>query len=147
MLEDRIKTDYIQAMKQKDSFKSETLSFLRAQIKNHLINNRMEALEDKDVIVVLKKQAKQRQESIKQFEEGGRLDLAEKEQKEFDIIQSYLPEEMSDEALTTIVKSVIDETGANSMKEMGKVMKLVIEKSEGRADNKAVSEMVKKLLG
>ncbi len=146
MLEDQIKNDYIKAMKEKDSFRSQTLSFLRAQLKNHLINNRLEKLEESDVIAVLKKQAKQRQESIKQFEEGGRKDLAENENNELTIIKEYLPEEMSAEELSAIVKNVIEETGASTMKDMGAVMKKVLEKAEGRADNKAVSTLVKESL-
>ena len=146
MLEDQIKNDYIKAMKEKDSFRSQTLSFLRAQLKNHLINNRLEKLEESDVIAVLKKQAKQRRESIKQFEEGGRKDLAENENNELNIIKEYLPEEMSAEELSAIVKNVIEETGASTMKDMGAVMKKVLEKAEGRADNKAVSTLVKESL-
>jgi hypothetical protein len=146
MLEAKIKDDYIQAMKAKDSVRSATLSFVRAQLKNYQITQQLDVLEDSHVIAVLKKQAKQRQDSIKQFQDGGRADLAEKEQKELAIIEEYLPEPMSEGELSSIITSVIAEVGAKSMKDMGRVMKQVIEKTDGRADNKTVSILVKQAL-
>ena len=102
-----------------------------------------EDLEDVDVIAVIKKQVKQRQDSIEQFKNGGRPELAEKEQAELDILKGYLPQELSEEELQKIVEAAIEETNAASMKEMGSVMKVVVEKAQGRADNKKVSELVK----
>ncbi len=146
MLEDKIKNDYIGAMKAKNSFRSSTLSFLRAQLKNHLINNQLDKLEDQAVIAVLKKQAKQRQDSIKQFIDGGRKDLAENEEKELLIIKEYLPADMSEKELADLVDNVTKELAASSMKDMGAVMKVVIERAQGRADNKMVSTLVKHVL-
>ena len=88
MLEEKIQEDYVEAMKAKDSFRSGVLSFLRAQMKNVVINEKKESLEDKDVIIVIKKQVKQRQESIEQFKNGGRDDLADKESKELEILKA-----------------------------------------------------------
>ena len=146
MLADQIGKDYIQAMKDKDSFKSATLSFLRAQIKNVMIDKRVDALEDAETIVIIKKQVKQRQDSIEQFQKGGRTELAEKETKESEILKSYLPEEMSEDQVKVVVDEVIKETGANSMKDMGSVMKAVLEKVAGQADGKVVSTLVKDVL-
>lgn len=146
MLQERIDKDYIQAMKARDQLRSSTLSFLRAQLKNVIIDKRIDKLEDADVVTVLKKQIKQRQDSIEQYAKGGRNDLAEKETKELEILKSYLPEELSEDALNAIIKEAIQATNAGSMKEMGLVMKEVGAKTAGRADNKLVSELVKKAL-
>ena len=146
MLQDQISQDYIAAMKAKDTIKSSTLSFLRAQLKNVIIDKRVEKLEDTDVIAVIKKQVKQRQDSIDQYAKGGRQDLVDKESQELNILKSYLPEELSEKEITKIVEEVMGETGAQSMKDMGTVMKAVTEKTAGRADNKLVSTIVKKAL-
>jgi hypothetical protein len=146
MLEEKIGKDYIQAMKSGDKVRSQTLSFLRAQLKNILIDKRIDKLEDEEVIPVIKKQIKQRQESIVQFEKGGRQDLVGKESAELAILREYLPEEMSEAALEEIVTRSIAEAHAVSMKDMGKVMKIVTGKVQGRADNKLVSELVKRAL-
>ncbi|MCA9407706.1 MAG: GatB/YqeY domain-containing protein [Candidatus Omnitrophica bacterium] len=144
MIEERINKEYIEAMKAKQKDRSSTLNFLRAQIKNLRIEKRVEKLEDKDVVAVIKKQVKQRQDSIEQYEKGGRKDLADKEKGELEILKQYLPEEMSAEQLEGIVQEAIKESGAQSMKEMGLVMKVIMPKVEGKADNKMVSELVKK---
>lgn len=146
MLEQKISNDYIQAMKDKDTLKSSVVSFLRAQLKNIHIDKKAEKLEDADVIAVIKKQVKQRQESIAQFEQGGRLDLVEKEKKEMAILQSYLPEAASLEETETAVRQAIEDAKATSIRDMGAVMKAVLAKLEGRADNKIVSDLVKKCL-
>ncbi|MCK5012918.1 MAG: GatB/YqeY domain-containing protein [Candidatus Omnitrophica bacterium] len=146
MLEDQIGKDYIKAMKDRDTVKSSTLSFLRAQMKNVLIEKRAENLKDEEVIAVIKKQAKQRQDSILQYEKGGRQDLAGKEFAELAILKSYLPKEMSEQEIEKFVIEAIEEVQADSMKDMGKVMKIITGKVQGRADNKLVSEFVKRAL-
>lgn len=146
MLAEQINKDYIQAMKDKDALRSSTVSFLRAQIKYAMIEKRVETLPDADVVAVIKKQIKQRQDSIDQYEKGGRADLAAKEQQELAILQAYLPPEMSPAELEPLIAAVIAETGAKGMKDMGAVMKAVGAKVEGRADNRMVSELVKKTL-
>lgn len=145
-LEDKIGQDYVSAMKARDSFRSSVLSFLRAQIKNVKVDKRLEAVPDEDVIGVIKKQAKQRQDSITQFKAGGRVDLADKEEKELVILKSYLPQEMSSERLKVIVEEVIASSGANSIKDMGRVMKDVLARVKGQADNQAVGVLVKERL-
>ncbi|MCA9393795.1 MAG: GatB/YqeY domain-containing protein [Candidatus Omnitrophica bacterium] len=146
MLHDQIDKDYIAAMKAKDKLKSATLNFLRAQLKNVVIEKRVDKLEDSDVVTVLKKQIKQRQDSISQYEKAGRQDLVEQESGELAVLKGYLPEEMSADQIKAIIAGVISETGANSMKDMGTVMKAVQEKTAGNADNKLVSELVKSAL-
>jgi uncharacterized protein YqeY len=146
MLEERISSDYIKAMKSRDSLRSSTLNFLRAQIKNVLIEKKGDKLTDQDVIAVIKKQVKQRQDSIAQYEQGKRQDLADKETAELAILREYLPEEMSEQELVGFVAESINEAQAGSMKDMGKVMKVMAEKVQGRADNKLVSELVKRAL-
>lgn len=147
MLSKKLTADYITAMKAKDSFRVSTINFLRAQIKNVMIDRKIDELDDVEVITIIKKQVKQRQDSIEQFTKGGRKDLADKEQSELEILKEYLPEEMSAEQLEPIVNEAIKEVGATSMKEMGLVMKAVAVKVAGKADNKLVSELVRKALG
>ena len=146
MLEEQLQKDYFQAMKDRDTVKASTVNFLRAQLKNVRIEKRSETLEDKDVVAAIKKQIKQRQESIEQYQKGGRMDLAEKESAEMSILKSYLPEELSEQAVQQFVEQAIRETGAQSMKDMGGVIKSVAAKAQGRADNRIVSELVKKAL-
>lgn len=142
-LEQQIDKDYIQAMKDRDSGRSSALSFLRSQIKYARIELKTEHVPDSDVIAVLKKQIKQRQDSIEQFTQGGRTDLVEKEEKELAILKGYLPAEMSADEIKSIIKETIKATGAVSIKDMGRVMKEAGVKLAGRADNKQVSEFVK----
>jgi hypothetical protein len=145
-LEDKISQDYVRAMKARDSFTSSVLSFLRAQIKNVKVDKRLETIPDEDVISVIKKQAKQRQDSIAQFKAGGRMDLAQKEEKELVILKNYLPPEMSRDQLKNIVEEVIRASGAASIKDMGRVMKDVLGRVAGQADNQTVSVLVKERL-
>ena len=145
-LEDKISQDYVQAMKGRDTLRSSTLNFLRAQIKNVKIDQRVEKIADADVIIVIKKQVKQRQDSITQFRAGNREDLAVKEEQELQILQSYLPVALPLEALKAVVDEVIKSAGAASVKDMGKVMKEVLVKVAGQADSQAVSALVKERL-
>ena len=145
-LEDKISQDYVQAMKDKNTLKSSTLNFLRSQIKYVKIDKKVEKVDDTDVVATIKKQVKQRQDSITQFEQGGRNDLADKEKAELAILRDYLPQEISSDALRGIVQDAIKESQATSVKDMGKVMKEVMVKVAGQADNKAVSDMVKEEL-
>lgn len=146
MLEEKINQDYIQAMKERNTAKSSTINFLRAQLKNYRIDSRLEKLSDEDVIKVIKKQIKQRQDSIEQYKQGNRQDLVEKETFEFNTLKSYLPQELSLEEVTKIVDEAIKEVGAKGMNDMGKVMKVAVPKIAGRADNKALSDLIKKSL-
>ncbi|MBF0569665.1 MAG: GatB/YqeY domain-containing protein [Candidatus Omnitrophica bacterium] len=145
-LEKKIDQDYIQAMKARDTVRSSALSYLRAMVKQVKVDQRLEALDDAGVAAVLKKQIKQRQDSIEQFEKGGRMDLAAKEKAEVELMKSYLPAEMAAEEIKAAIDQAITEAGATSMKDMGNVMKVVRDKVSGRADGKLVSELVKERL-
>ncbi len=145
-LEEKIGQDYVQAMKARDSFTSSVLSFLRAQIKNVKVDKRLENVSDEEVISVIKKQAKQRLDSITLFKSGGRTDLAEKEEKELAILKHYLPPEMSAEKLKALIEEVVAASGASSMKDMGKVMKEVLGRAGAGADNQTVGALVKERL-
>lgn len=134
------------AMKSGDKLTVETLRMLRSQIKNVSIS-KGEELEEDDIVVILTKEAKKRKESLEMYQQGGRDDLADKEAAEIKIISTYLPEMLSEGDLEQIVKKAIEETGAESMREMGKVMGVVMPQIKGRADGKAVQELVKRLLG
>lgn len=146
MLLKKINADYIQAMKSREINKSQALNFLRAQLKNVMVDKRIDDLDDSDVITVLKKQVKQRQDSIEQYEQGGRADLAEKEKFELELLKAYLPPEMSAEVLQPIVEQAVQESGASGIKDMGAVMKMLMPKVSGKADNRMVSELVKQVL-
>lgn len=143
MLEEKILNDYKEAMKSKDTLKSSVLSFLRADMINVAVAKKKAKLDDSEVIPVIKKQIKQRQDSIEQFTKGGRTDMAEKEKKELEILKTYLPPELSAEEIMKIIEEVIASTGAQGSKDMGKVMKEVNAKIAGQADGKLVSDLVR----
>ena len=146
MLEEKILNDYKEAMKARDTLKSSVLSFLRADMINLAIAKKKKALDDSEVISVIKKQIKQRQDSIEQFKNGNRLDMADKEAKEMEILKTYLPPELSVDELKKIIEEVISTTGAKEMKDMGRVMKEATAQIVGRADGKLVSDLVKEIL-
>lgn len=146
MLQDKINKDLIESMKASDQAKLSTLRMLNSAIKNAAIAKRPKELEEADVLDIIAKQIKQHAESIEQFTKGARQDLADKEKKELEILKSYLPEQMSEEDITNIVKEAIKEVNASTKQDMGKVMKIVVLKTKGRADGKMVSDIVNKCL-
>jgi uncharacterized protein YqeY len=143
MLEEKILNDYREAMKTKDGLKSSVLSFLRAQLLNTAFERKKNGLDDAETAAVIKKQIKQRQDSIEQFSKGNRQDLADKEMKELAILKEYLPEELSADELKKIIEGVVVALGASGMKDMGKVMKEVLAQAGSKADSKLVSDLVK----
>ena len=142
MLIDKLVADLKQSMLAKDAARTSTLRMLKSAIDYHKIEKKQEALTDADVTAVIKKQIKQRQDSIEGFEKGGRADLVEKEKAELVVLKSYLPEELSPAQVEEIVKAAITEVGATTKAEMGKVMKAIQAKTAGRADNRLVSQLV-----
>jgi len=146
MLEEKILNDYKEAMKSKDALKSSVLNFLRAELINVAIAKKKKNLEDKEIVGVIRKQIKARQDSIEQFTKGGRQDLADKETKELQILKSYLPPELPEEEIKKIIEEAVAEVGAETLKDMGKVMKEVTAKVSGQADGKLVSDLVKQRL-
>jgi len=143
MLEEKILNDYKEAMKAKDSLKSSVINFLRAELINVAMAKKKAKLDDSEVIATVKKQIKQRQDSIEQFTKGGRLELADKEAKELEVLKGYLPPELPEEAIKKIIDEAVASTGAQGMKDMGRLMKEVNEKVAGQADGKLVSELVR----
>ena len=143
MLEDRILSDFKEAMKSKDTVRVSILSFMRAQFSYLALEKKKKALDDADCITVIKKLIKQHQDSIGQFNAGGRQDLVAKEEKELAILKAYLPPELSEEEVKKIVEEAVAATGAAGVKDMGKVMKEVLARTAGQADGKLVSDLVK----
>ena len=146
MLEEKILDDFKKAMKDKDALKVSTLSFLRSELKNTAIDKRKQALDDAEAITVIKKQIKQRHDSIDKFKQGNRQDLADKESRELEILKLYLPQGVSEEEIRAAVDEVVKTAGASSAQDMGKVMKELLARFAGRADNKLVSELVRERL-
>jgi uncharacterized protein YqeY len=142
MLREKIDADLKDAMRAKDAVCLSTLRMLKSAVEYHKIEKKQEKLADADIIAVIKKQIKQRQDSIDGFEKGGRADLVEKEKAEMVILKGYLPEELSQAQVEEIVKTVIADVGATTKTDMGKVMKAVQTKTAGRADNRLVNQIV-----
>jgi uncharacterized protein YqeY len=146
-LESRIDQDYIQAMKDRLPDRSGPLNYLRAMIKQVKVDKRLEQVPDEDVIAVIRRQIKQRQDSIDQFEKGGRPELAVKEKQELEIMQAYLPQAMSPDEIKQAIEKAIAAAGTVSMKDMGQIIKAVREITGARADGKLVSDLVREKLG
>lgn len=142
---DKINEDFITAMKAKDEGQVSVLRLLKSALQNAKIAEQKE-LSDDDVIKVVQKEIKQRKDSIATYETGGRAELADKEKAEIEILSVYMPAQLSDEELTAIVKSAIEETGATGMADMGKIMGKVMPQVAGKADGNQVSAKVKELL-
>jgi len=143
MLHDKIYQDYVSAMKAKDKFKVEFLSFVRGHLQNKSIELKKEKLDDNEVLAVLTKQKKQLEDAKSQMESSGRPEMIDKTEKELLVIGEYFPEAMSEQEVLEIIEKVISESGASSMKDMGAVMKEVLAKVGARADSKIVSSIVK----
>ena len=142
---DTIKSDMYGAMKSGDKDKAGTLRTLLAKIKDRQINNRKD-LTEKDCISVIKTLVKQREEAADMYEKAGREGLAQKEKYEFDVLNSYLPETMSEAETRNLVESVISETNANGLMDMGKVMPLVMQKGGDAIDGKMANQILRELL-
>ncbi|PIQ06213.1 MAG: glutamyl-tRNA amidotransferase [Candidatus Nealsonbacteria bacterium CG18_big_fil_WC_8_21_14_2_50_37_10] len=162
-LKGNIRENLKEAVKNREELKSSVLRLLLAAIFNkekekryklskekpELSGEELEEesqLNDEEVIEVISSEVKKRKESILEFEKGKREDLVEKEKKELDILQKYLPEQLSEEELQKLAKEAIDKTGAKEIKDMGKVMQEVMPKVKGKADGTLVSKIVKELL-
>jgi len=145
-LRERITEDMKAAMRASDKERLSTIRLLLAAIKQREVDERI-TLDDAQVIAVLEKMIKQRRESIVQFEQGARQDLADKERSEIVLLQSYLPAQFTEAEVDAIIRDAIASTGAASVKDMGKVMAAVKAQAAGRADMGAVSARIKATLG
>jgi len=144
-LKERITEDMKAAMRAADKERLSTIRMVQAAIKQREVDERI-MLDDGQVIAVLEKMVKQRRESVVQFEQGGRADLADRERAEIALLHGYLPTQLSDAEIDGIIREAIAATGATSVKDMGKVMGAVKAKAAGRADMGAVSARIKAAL-
>lgn len=141
-LKDRIQQDMKDTMRSGDKPRLGIIRLILAAIKQREVDERIE-LDDDQILVVLDRMAKQRRESIEQFTQAGRTELADQENFELGIIKSYLPEQLDDAAIDVMIDDALQTTGANSIKDMGKVMGILKPKLQGRADMGAVSGRIK----
>lgn len=144
-LKERLNQEMKQAMKARDSLRLTTIRMILTATKNKEIEQKKE-LDDREVTAVLSTMLKQRREAADAYRKGERDELAKKEECEIEILQDYLPAQLSNAEIGKVIDSAIKETGASSMKEMGAVMKIVSARTAGQADGKVVSEMVRKRL-
>ena len=142
---DKIKSDMVKAMKEQDKFKLSVIRMIKGSIDKERIDKKIE-ITDEVVIDVLAKELKTREESRLEFSKAGRTDLVEGLDKEIAIIKEYLPEPLTEEEVDKIIDRAFKETEASSIKDMGKVMKLVTPKVKGRCDMKEVSNKIKEKL-
>ncbi|AXH12586.1 GatB/YqeY domain-containing protein [Halarcobacter bivalviorum] len=145
-LKQQLKDDLKIAMREKNIVKRDSIRAINTMIKQIEVDERKE-LTDEDVLKLIQKGIKQREESIAQYKEASREDLVEKEQEQVEVFKEYMPQQVSDEELEAGMKEIILEVGATTMKDMGKVMGQATKKFAGVADGKRINEMTKKLLG
>ena len=145
LLKDKIKNEVKEAMKAKDTVRRDALRLLTSAFKQVEVDERIE-LDDAATLKIIQKQVKQRLDSLAQYRDAGRDDLAEKEQAEITIFEAYLPKQLSDEELTEKIKEIIAQTGAESMKDIGKVMGMASKALNGVADGKRINSCAKSLL-
>jgi uncharacterized protein YqeY len=144
-LADKVRSDMTAAMKAQEKERLSTLRMLQSAMKNEQINVGHE-LSDEEAMSVIRKAMKQRLDSIEQYTNAGRIELADKERSEMELLKTYLPPELTDDELDAGVREIIASTGAASKKDMGKVMKEATARFKGRVDGKKVQEIVQRLL-
>ena len=144
-LEEKLVDEMKQAMKSNDKLRLSTIRMIRSAIKNKEIEQRQK-LDDEGIFRVFQGMVRKSEESIEQFKAGGRMDLVEKEQKEVETMKSFLPQPLSREEILKIIDQSIEETQASSLKDLGKVMKSVMPRLEGKADGKSINQLVKEKL-
>lgn len=143
----KLQTDLIEAMKARDESKVSALRMLKAAVMKFEVAGvqKIEAT-DEEILKIMQKEVKQREDSIEQFEKGGRADLVEIEKKQMEVLKAYLPQQLSDEELQSKIQEVILEIGAKGPQEMGKVMGMAMKKVAGQADGNRVRSLVEKEL-
>lgn len=149
MLKEKLAEDLKSAMRSKDPARLRTIRALRAALMEKEIELReggSASLTEEQELAVLQKQAKQRRDAMRQYEDAGREDLRQKEEEELEIIESYLPRQLSEDEVRRVVEQIIDETGAESKADMGRVMGASMEKLRGRAEGRIVQKIALDLL-
>ena len=144
-LTEKVRADMTAAMKAQEKERLSVIRMLQSALKNEQIDAGHE-LSDEEAMSVIRKSVKQRQDSIEQYSNAGRNELADKERAEMEILKSYLPAEMSEEELENGLREIVAATGAQSKKDLGKVMKEATARYKGRADGKKIQEIVSRLL-
>ena len=145
MLKEKLMEDLKESMKEKQVLRKNVIQMIRAAILQVEKDKQIE-LDDNQILEIIAKEAKKRKDSLADYEKSGRKDLIDQVKEEINIISEYLPKQLSKEEITNIVKEVIEEVGATSIKDMGKVMKSAKEKIGAAADGKAINEVVRELL-
>lgn len=145
-LSDRLNEDMKQAMKSQDKFKLSVIRMVRSTIKNSEIDLKR-SLDDNEVLDVLTREIKQRKDSLQEFAKAGRDDLADSLKAELVILAEYMPQQLSEEEVKAIVQQTIQQIGASSKADMGKVMTALMPQVKGRADGKLINQLVQQLLG
>jgi uncharacterized protein YqeY len=145
-LSDRLNEDMKQAMKSQDKFKLSVIRMVRSTIKNSEIDLKR-PLDDNEVLDVLTREIKQRKDSLQEFTKAGRDDLADSLKVELVILAEYMPQQLSEEEVKAIVQQTIQQIGASSKADMGKVMTALMPQVKGRADGKLINQLVQQLLG
>ena len=145
-LREQLREDLKAAMRAQDATRRGTIRMLEAAIKNAEIEKRGKELAEPDILAILQRQLKQRRDSIEQFERGGRQDLADIERAEIEVIQAYLPEQLSEDDIEAAAKRIIGRTGATGPGDRGKVMGPLMQELRGKADGSAVNSVVSRLL-
>jgi len=144
-LKDRIVSDMKDAMRAKDAVRLESIRLLRAAIQRREVDERID-LTDEDVVSVVQKMVKQGKDSIALFEQGGREDLVQKEAATLAVLETYLPEQLDEQALLILIEKAVSESGAQTVRDMGKVMGLLKPQVQGQADMGVVSGLIKQKL-
>lgn len=144
-LAERLQQDMKSALKNKEKEKLSTIRMVRAAIKKAEIDQKG-PLNDEQIIEVIMREVKLRKDAIQEFEKAGRQDLVEKEKAELQVLETYLPEPLTEEELTGLIQETIQQLGVTSKKDIGKVMKTVLPKVKGRAEGRVVNQIVQKLL-
>ena len=144
-LKDRIVSDMKDAMRAKEAVRLESIRLLRAAIQRREVDERVD-LNDQDVVSVVQKMVKQGKDSIALFEQGGREDLVQKEAATLAVLETYLPEQLDEEALLILIEKAMSESGAQTVRDMGKVMSLLKPQVQGQADMGVVSGLIKQKL-
>ena len=144
-LKTTLQNDLKEAMKNKEAFKRDVIRFLMSALKQIEVDERKE-LTDEDIIKIIQKSLKQREDAMSSFKDAGRDDLYEKEMAEAEILKSYLPKQLSDEELTVVIQKHISALGITSLKEIGKIMPVVLAECAGVADGKRINVLAKEIL-
>ena len=145
-IKDKLKDDLIAAMKEKDAIRKNVVQLIKAGVLQ-VEKDKKITLDDEGVLDVIAKQLKQRRDSLPDYEKSGRDDLIAQLKREMELLMEYLPQQLSHDELVVIVKEAIEATGAQSVKDMGKIMSAVMPKTKGRADGKEINAIAREILG